>query len=94
MWLKRGVGTIFNLFHLAFLIVNGHDIDRANARARVCVCKRERGANKLCSAGQMRQTSRCMVSFHHSGTKYMAVKSNGRGCSPQNAGQTLHESDS
>ena len=28
------------------------------------------------------------------GTKHMAVKSNGRGCSPQNAGQTLHESDS
>ena len=24
MWLKRGVGTIFNLFHLAFLIANGH----------------------------------------------------------------------
>ena len=24
----------------------------------------------------------------------MAVKSNGRGCSPQNAGQMLHESDS
>ena len=44
----------------------------------------------------MRQTSRYMymVSYHHSGTKHRAVESNGRGCSPQNAGQTLHESDS
>ena len=67
------------------------------ACARVCVCVPERdGANKLSSAGEMQQTSRYMymVSYHHSGTQDMAVKSNGRGCSPQNAGQTLHESDS
>ena len=63
----------------------------------VCVCVPERdGANKLSRAGEMRQTSRYMymVSYHHSGTKHRAVKSNGRGCSPQNAGQTLHGSDS